>query len=430
MKALLSLSLVLNCVLLSLVAWRANYVAANTSGSNVPKTSPQGIFLRQRRSPSIADAPATRWNAIESSDLMQLVRNLRSVGCPEQTIRDLVTFRICRQYRERLLSQRAEMSRRWDFTRNQGPRDWQEANKNQRELRAAMETELESVLGVPVTELRMDILGWPERAAPDHALSLEAQAKIRELTQRYQTLTEEARQGLLPWESAPAVDARLKELERQKQQELASVLTPQELQAYDLRNSSAARYVLQNLPEAKSAEEFQRMVQAVQAVGLDEPRMTDPMRNYGLGSRSPDEERAYADKQAQLAALLKQTLGEQRIAEQQQEEQARVAAEADRQKQESEQRERAKLVALADSVGVTSEDANRFMDRLKESEPVIQKKFEELEKSLEGNENKGKLVTEAIQAELERVAVETLGEKGRDLVRKMAEQEKSGLGHP
>jgi len=158
--------------------------------------------------------------------------------------------------------------------------------------------------------------------------------------------------------------------------------------------------------------------------------MTDPMRNYGLGSRSPDEERAYADKQAQLAALLKQTLGEQRIAEQQQEEQARMTAEGERQKQESEQRERAKLVALADSVGVTSEDANRFMDRLKESEPVIQKKFEELEKSLEGNENKGKLVTEAIQAELERVAVETLGEKGRDLVRKMAEQEKSGLGHP
>ena len=128
--------------------------------------------------------------------------------------------------------------------------------------------------------------------------------------------------------------------------------------------------------------------------------------------------------------MLKQTLGEQRIAEQQQEEQARAAAETERQKQESEQRERARFVALADSVGVSSEDANRFMDRLKELEPVMQKKFDELEKSLEGDENKSKLVTDAIQAELERVAVETVGEKGRDLVKKLAEQEKSGSGHP
>ena len=66
-----------------------------------------------------------------------------------------------------------------------------------------------------MSKLRSSILGWPDWVAPDNSLSFEAQAKIRELTQRYQTLTEEARQGLLPWESAPAVDARLKELEQE-----------------------------------------------------------------------------------------------------------------------------------------------------------------------------------------------------------------------
>jgi hypothetical protein len=433
MKLLFPLSLLLNCVLLTAVAWRAVHGGGYTSGPRAPLTQAQSMFHRQPRASSVPDAPATRWNAIESNDPAQLVKNLRSIGCPEQTIRDLVTFRVCRQYRKRLLSERAEMSRRWEFTRNLGARDWQETNKNQRELRAGMETELEGLLRVPVAELRTSVLGWSEQAPQDRSLSLEAQAKIRDLTQRYQTLTDDAKQGLLPWESTPAVGARLKELEQQKQQELASILTPQELAAYNLRNSPAARYVLQNLPEAKSEEEFQRMVQAVQAVGLDEPRVADPMSRFGLGGQSStqaDAERTYAAKQTQLEALLKQTLGEQRIAEQQQEEQARVAAEAERQRQEDEQRERAKLAALAESVGIAEEDANRFLDRLKELEPAMQKKFEELEKSLDGSEAKSKALKDAIQAELERVAVETLGEKGRDLVRKMAEEENSRSGHP
>lgn len=430
MKALLPLSLALNCMLLILVAWRAGHGGTSTRGP-APQASPQGIFHRQPRASTMADAPATRWNAIESNDPTRLVKNLRAIGCPEQTIRDLVTFRVCRAYRERMLAQRAEMFRQWDFTRNLGARDWQELNKSQRELRAAMETELESVLGVPVAELRSSILGWSEQA-PQDTLSLEACGKIRDVTQRFQTLTEETRQGLLPWESAPAVDARLKELERQKQSELASVLTPQEMAAYNLRESPAARYVLKNLPEAKSAEEFQRMVQAVQAVGLDEPRTTDPMSRYKLAPAPDptDEDRAYADKQARLEELLKQTLGEQRIAEQQQEEQARVAAEAERQRQVSEQQERARMAAVAETVGINGDDANRFMDRLKELEPAMQKKFDELEKSLDGNENKSKLMQDAVQAELERVAVETLGEKGRDLVKKMAEQQQTHSGHP
>jgi hypothetical protein len=332
-----------------------------------------------------------------------------------------------------LLSQRAEVFRHWDLTRNLGARDWQELNKTQRELRTAMETELEVVLGAPVAELRASILGWPEWDAPNGSLSLKAQAKTRDFNQRYQTLTEEARQGLLPWESDPAVDARLKELERQKQSELAGMLTPQELAAYNLRESPAARYVLQHLPEAKSEEEFRRMVLAVQAVGIAAPKILDPAHRYGPGAPSggqSDEDRAYADKQAQLDALLKQTLGEQRVGEQQQEEQARLAAEAERQRLESEQRERARMDALAESVGIGADDAHRFMDRLKELEPVMQKKMDELEKSLAGSENKSKLLMDAMQVELERVAVETLGEKGRDLVKKMAEQESSGSGHP
>ena len=47
-------------------------------------------------------APATLWQAIESPDPAQFVANLRALGCPEQTIRDIAVFRLSREFHARL----------------------------------------------------------------------------------------------------------------------------------------------------------------------------------------------------------------------------------------------------------------------------------------------------------------------------------------
>ncbi len=36
----------------------------------------------------------TAWARIESDDLREFIGNLRRAGCPEETIRDVVTFRV------------------------------------------------------------------------------------------------------------------------------------------------------------------------------------------------------------------------------------------------------------------------------------------------------------------------------------------------
>ena len=103
MRRLLPFSLVLNLVLLLAAGWRTlhpppmNRVPRSEVGKPAGKQSARRLAqARQAVSP-----PATPWAAIESADLQRFMANLRALGCPEQTVRDIVALRICRAYRDR-----------------------------------------------------------------------------------------------------------------------------------------------------------------------------------------------------------------------------------------------------------------------------------------------------------------------------------------
>ena len=119
---------------------------------------------------------------------------------------------------------------------------------------------------------------------------------------------------------------------------------------------------------------------------------------------------------------LKELLGEQRLAEVQADEQARVAADTARQREQSEEQERARFAEIVAPAGVSAEDATRFMNRLKELEPVLGPKFDAMEKTLTGTpEEKQQQMKAAIRVELEKAATEIFGTKGTAVVDKMME---------
>jgi len=87
-------------------------------------------------------------------------------------------------------------------------------------------------------------------------------------------------------------------------------------------------------------------------------------------------------------------------------------------------RERARLVEAGASVGISAEDATRFFDLLKQQEKTLGKKLEEMQRGLTGSpEEQQRELRAAVQEELNRLAVETLGDKGSALVQKMAKGE-------
>ena len=82
--------------------------------------------------------------------------------------------------------------------------------------------------------------------------------------------------------------------------------------------------------------------------------------------------------------------------------------------------ERARIAELGVSVGISTEDAGRFFDRAKQQQKVLGPKLAELEKSLTGSpEEKQRQMRAAIGEELNKLAVETLGDKGPALLQKM-----------
>jgi len=85
-------------------------------------------------------------------------------------------------------------------------------------------------------------------------------------------------------------------------------------------------------------------------------------------------------------------------------------------------RERARITALGASLGISAEDAGRFFDRFKQQEKILGSKFAEMEKRLTGSpEEKQRQKRAAIEEELNKLAIETLGDKGPALVQKLGE---------
>jgi hypothetical protein len=82
--------------------------------------------------------------------------------------------------------------------------------------------------------------------------------------------------------------------------------------------------------------------------------------------------------------------------------------------------ERVRVVAVGVSLGISAEDTGRFFDRLRQEKPALGQKLQELEKELTGSpEKKYRQRRAALEAELNKLAIETLGDKGPALVQKM-----------
>jgi hypothetical protein len=103
MKALLKISLLLNFALLSgllfvLAAGRTKHPSPtplvqldNTPSAAAAAVPPTTVPVRGEGRPF-------NWSQVESGDYRTYIANLRSIGCPEQTIRDIITADVDSQY--------------------------------------------------------------------------------------------------------------------------------------------------------------------------------------------------------------------------------------------------------------------------------------------------------------------------------------------
>ena len=163
-------------------------------------------------------------------------------------------------------------------------------------------------------------------------------------------------------------------------------------------------------------------------VALEMNMIEEPVsfhQRYGIpGTEDPGAKELEARKAA-FMARIKQTLGEKRVAEQKAEEQAWLEKHKREREQQELQRERERIIRIASPLGISAEDAGRLVDRLNELRPSLQSKFDTFEKTLTGTpEEKRRQMEKVLLAQMEQIAIECLGEKGRELVKRICEQNK------
>lgn len=207
--------------------------------------------LPRRAGPASGDAPAIV-AAFKNNDMETLREELLAAGLDEATVRDVVRARIQKRYEPRFRAlQTGDTKNEWWKNRDW----WSDQNKEQRTATKALQAELKAemlrVLGEdPMAEAMRNNL-WM-RSQYDYT-SPEKRQALWELEQDYnelsQELNREARNFRMPSDAEKA-----RYLEEEKRRDLAEILSPEELAAYELRRSNTANQLRWRMTQMDATE--------------------------------------------------------------------------------------------------------------------------------------------------------------------------------
>jgi hypothetical protein len=272
------------------------------------------IAVRKVNATNLLAALANRlnWAGIESTNYVTYIENLRAFGCPEETIKDIIITDIAKTYARR----RAEIQ-----TRAGAYRFWQTSESGALgDVSDPKVTEELAALDREQRELVRELLGVDfdvemAKYSSDHDyeqlaygfLAPEKREQVSELQARYEQLEQqiyERSKGLL----LDADQTALQQLQKQREAEMAQLLTPEELEEYQLRLSPTASSLRAQLHGFNPSEEEFRKVFRLQKTFDDQ---------FNTGFHTTDEAQTAAQEQAQQALNeeLRKTLGSQRFGE-------------------------------------------------------------------------------------------------------------------
>lgn len=256
------LSLATN-VALALVLLHARHLPSSTTDDAQGSAGDAGAETSAGTAPArLTGAGLTSqisWSDLQVDDLKEFVGRLRVVGCPEETIKDLVLVELNRRYsvKQRAVWQGDQQQNDYwkPYKRTFDPAAAKKNRERSRQMQAMQKEKtalIVELFGVDVEKQRMkeegydtDYNGWN----PNGNLAFLPEAK-RDAVQKYLDDFQEKEQEFYAstmggWDA----DARVKQkqLESDKLAGLAQILTPDELREYKLRNSQMASQLQSDL---------------------------------------------------------------------------------------------------------------------------------------------------------------------------------------
>jgi hypothetical protein len=238
------------------------------------------------------------WRMVESEDYVNYIANLRAIGCPEETIRDLIIADVNKLFEDRRKHLFAARTNRYEYWKPAKQRfthvfDEQKVAAQQA-LAKERRTVLKELLGFEPEE-KIDYMPWNPLEEMLDFLPPSKRVEIMEFEQRFN-----ARQVVLMNNWA---DANVQQMfEKQREAELAQILSPEDFEAYQVRRSGTANKVASELTAFDPSEQEFRDILKLRKSIEDEFGTT---RNGRLGSAAT----------AKMDEELKNLLGDSRYAE-------------------------------------------------------------------------------------------------------------------
>jgi hypothetical protein len=328
------------------------------------------------------------WSQLESTDYRQYIANLRAIGCPELTLRDIIMTDVMRLYAQRR-GQYYQNGRPFKFWETDEKRKLKQNQLEEREKQLAqIDKELPAVLrellGVNYErELNKYFVDTDEDNRRLAFLSDDKRERLMALRDQFEGERERVTYDLGEGALSPGDIEKLRKIDEEQEAALSALLSPQEKEEYQLSMSPTADHLRKELigfnPTEDEFRDLFRRQQAIDAAYAYED-MSDPAVR---AAKAADEQSMMGDVKAQLTPDR--------------------AAALDRSKDPEYQN----LSLLTERFDLPAETSQTIVDMRQAAEDQKQQLLANKEIPPERVE----AALKAIEAETERAARETLGDK-------------------
>ncbi len=313
-KTLLFLSLFLNLLLAAAYVFKAAHVAQAAAPQALVPSTPTHLAPAVGKVTTnvitiFTPAAPFDWRTVESGDYRQYITNLRNLGCPEKTIRDIIIADVNDLYRQRAKAVTGTTNRfeYWRPGLLGNALDEQQVAKQQdlaKEKRELLKLLLGDAYADQADPAAAELISPMEQMTGDF-LSPEKQTAMKALERKYANRQTKALKDV--------VEGRgdlMKTILAEKDAEMLAILTPEEKFEYDVRLSQPAMLLRLGLGQFEPTEqEFRDMFKATK-------NFTD---RFGFNATvKPDDRGPAATAAQEMLDQFKAALGEQRFREYQQ----------------------------------------------------------------------------------------------------------------
>lgn len=301
-RLLLAVSIGLNLGLMALVVFQhAATPKSSTSPTRIIRTNTI-VKLAARtitvQDPAPAPAPLD-WGSVESEDYRLYIANLKSIGCPDETIKDIIISDVTKLFAKKFHEQALQIDR------STPKKFWQTATANGRPSKdaiAALRTQIEKeqrdlirdLLGIDLyTERSRSSLEWQPNGETElrQFLNEEKTARITQLREQRKQEIERFRDRVSGREWSSEERATWSRLQSEHDDQLNQVLSPTERAQYDLWFSETATSLRKELAAFEPSEkEFLKLYELRKTFDttlskLKSPHDGEPSQSTPLSSR-------------------------------------------------------------------------------------------------------------------------------------------------